>query len=352
MRIGILGKFLQDDAAGMAVFTALATQFNHHHFILFCDEHLAAANLPANLQLSPVCPGSGNAFVLKTWLSVRFPAILKKEQLDVLLSVNGFGKSNATLPYLTFITSWQTVKAHTALLSALQKTTGQLLVMQNEMQQQAAGFLQISPEEIMVTGWGAPAMYKPIEWEEKEAIKATFASDREFFLLAGQPLSAATITNVLKAFSLFKRRQLSNMQLLIPGQLPAGFVQKLDTYKFKNWVTVLENADAAMLPGLMAAAYGVICTATNEQLPFTAICAMQCGTAVITTGVNHMLANAALAVDGADHEALAEQLKMVYKDENQRSKLVTAGLQLTANYNIRAAADTLGNAIEKANRSM
>ena len=59
---------------------------------------------------------------------------------------------------------------------------------------------------------------EPISFEKREKVKEEYADGNEFFLHAGNINEDKNLMNLLKAFSAFKKRQRSNMQLLIIGK--------------------------------------------------------------------------------------------------------------------------------------
>ena len=76
----------------------------------------------------------------------------------------------------------------------------------------------------------------PLADAEKEEIKRKYVRGKEYFLAELADAVDEDVINLLKAFSLFKKRQQSNMQLILTGEINglAGVIrQRLETYKYR-----------------------------------------------------------------------------------------------------------------------
>jgi glycosyltransferase involved in cell wall biosynthesis len=62
-----------------------------------------------------------------------------------------------------------------------------------------------------------PDLFIPVDREQKQNIKDSFADGREYFLFMGGNHPIKNLVGLLKAFSLFKRWQKSNMKLIVTG---------------------------------------------------------------------------------------------------------------------------------------
>ncbi len=139
---------------------------------------------------------------------------------------------------------------------------------------------------------------------------------------------------LLKAFSLFKKRQQSNMQLLIIGGLEKSFkniTAKISTYKYRNEVKLLDVLSKKEIIELQAAAYCLLLF-SNKPIDLPHLQAMQAGVPAILLQNNHdeNIADIALHADVSNAESIAEQMKIIYKDENLRGRIVIAGKAIAA----------------------
>jgi len=174
---------------------------------------------------------------------------------------------------------------------------------------------------------------------EREKLKEEIAGGREYFFADVTGMGASKVMNLLKAFSLFKKRQLSNMRLVLAG---AGAIDKLDSYKYRE--------DICLYPGRtkdqMEAAYAVIHTLRRNDPGITILNAWRAKTPVITVtkgaGTFDGASEAVLRVKEDNINDLAEALKSLYKNEGIRNELIKRGAARVDTLNIRGSAAVIG----------
>lgn len=205
----------------------------------------------------------------------------------------------------------------------------------------------VSGTKISVPGLPVPAPFKPLDWNEKQAVKDEFTGAREFFLYSGVISPGNHIITLLKAFSLFKKRQLSNMQLVLAGPVlwPSGsFINKLETYKYREDVIQME-ATVEVLAKLAGAAYTCINTdTTSGYAPFQAQ-AVSCGAPIISCAAKAEPFFPGLITCNAEPEEIAEKMKQLYKDEHVKNTLAENALLAKQNCEPAVVAARLWKAI-------
>ncbi len=174
-----------------------------------------------------------------------------------------------------------------------------------------------------------PGTLSDLPWTEAESVRTRYTGGREYFLYSGDIDEGCRLIELLKAFSLFKKRQQSNMQLVIAG--PAtdatdAFEEKLSSYKYRADVVLLKDPLYEETVRLAAACYAMIYPPAGNQLPPALLLALQSAVALIAAGtpVNRELAGdaAAWADDSRVEEGLAEAMMLLYKDEDRKGELV------------------------------
>jgi len=168
-----------------------------------------------------------------------------------------------------------------------------------------------------------------LTWTEKENLKVKYAGGREFFITRSY-FSEEDLMVVLKAFSRFKKKQQSNMQLLITGmksdQYQAGF-EKLDSYKFRNDVHVYPSLDANVFQQTTAAAYALI-QPGNHTTGMGMLNALQMQVPVIVAEdpkIKEIGASSVLYATAGDYDSFSDQMSLVFKDEILRGDVIRKG---------------------------
>jgi hypothetical protein len=197
----------------------------------------------------------------------------------------------------------------------------------------------------------------PLADAEKEEIKRRYVRGKEYFLADLADAVDEDVINLLKAFSLFKKRQQSNMQLILTGEINgAGVVrQRLETYKYREDVHWQEDRPTAEVRQLSRAAYAILLLFDGHTLGAPLLNAWAAGVPVIAADgslLQEIAGDAALPAGAGDPASLAAQLMRIYKDENGRMDLIRRGLDRRGAYSRRGSIDALWEGIGKVFRPM
>ena len=211
---------------------------------------------------------------------------------------------------------------------------------------------KINPDKMDVVHPACDEDFKPVDFIEREKIKEDYAGGNEYFFYKEENTSLDNLLNLLKAFSLFKKRQKSNMHLLIASQyqINPSFLNQLNLYKFKNAVKIFNSISKSELTKITAGSYAAIYFNSNNFY-FSAPEGFQCDVPVITNDTEvcrEICDDAALYVNSAENRDIGEKMMLIFKDEKLRSALIDKGKQQAKKYIWDTAAEQLLQSIEKA----
>ena len=193
---------------------------------------------------------------------------------------------------------------------------------------------------------------------EKEEIKRKYVRGKEYFLADLAGAGEEDVIYLLKAFSLFKKRQQSNMQLFLTGRIKgsAGVIrERLETYKYREDVHWQEDGPAVEGGKVSRAAYAALLLFDGNTLGASLLNAWAAAVPVITMDgslLQEIAGDAALLAGAGDPASLAAQLMRIYKDENGRMDLIRRGLDRRGAYSRRGSIDALWEGIGKVFRPM
>jgi glycosyltransferase involved in cell wall biosynthesis len=197
-----------------------------------------------------------------------------------------------------------------------------------------------------------PGILSSLPWAEVESIRTRYTGGREYFLYTGDIDEQHRLIDLLKAFSSFKKRQQSNMQLVIAGFATDDsdtFEEKLSSYKYRADVVVLKEPAYEETLRLAAACYAIVYPFAGDVLPQAVLLAIQTGVALVAcdTPVNRELAGEAAAwTDAAlPEEDLARAMMLLYKDEERKQELVQKAKEQAAGFSPAGMLDTLAQII-------
>jgi glycosyltransferase involved in cell wall biosynthesis len=159
--------------------------------------------------------------------------------------------------------------------------------------------------------------------------------------------------NLLKAFSVFKKRMQTNMKLVLAGRLAwkyESFTESLGSYKYRNDIVLTGYVPEEELVKIIGAAYGLVYPSLLEGFGVPVLEAMQSNVPVITSinsSMQEIAKEAALYVNPDDHTDIADKMMLLYKDEKLKKELVEQGREVAKGYSWDKTADLLWQSILK-----
>jgi glycosyltransferase involved in cell wall biosynthesis len=348
------------------VFRRIAENHPEHQFIFLFDRPYGTnLTFSDNVQLQVIPPKARHALSFKWWYDVKVPLALKKFKADVFVSPDGFCSLRTRLPQvivvhdLAFLHHPEFIPKHHLLYykwytpKFLKKAT--IVATVSEFSKTDIITRYKTPEEkILNVGSAAKQIFRSVEWDQKELIKEAYADGFEYFVFVGGIHPRKNLMNLLKAFSLFKTRQHTNMKLLVVGRLAWQYnetIEKLKSYKYRDEVKMLGYLPDDELSRVIAGAYALVFPSYFEGFGVPILEAMQSSVPVVTSSTSSMMeigGDAALYADPNDPSEIADQLKTIYKDEALRSQLIGKGKIQAAKYSWDKTAELMWKAIEQA----
>lgn len=276
------------------------------------------------------------------WYRYRLPALLRKIGTDIYFSADGTIalKTGLRQVCLTGHPDWLThpkfysgghrsfYKKYEPLF--LQKANW-LMCFSSAHAELLNKLTPFSKEKMAICFPPANPAYKPIDEQQKETIRKKYTDGVEYFLFCGTVGPSGNLINLLKAYSIFKKRQKSQMRLVIAGTgitTDKNWIKAFRTYKFRDEVIQISKPSGDELSGLIAAAYAFVDPSYTTSWHNHAADAIQCGVPVICSNLpahREWFGQAALYSHPDDHSGLAEHMMLIFKDENRRNELISAG---------------------------
>jgi glycosyltransferase involved in cell wall biosynthesis len=331
-------------------FNAIAIKHPEHDLIFITDRPIAKEALTRkNTTIITIDPRPQNIFFWKFWYDRKLEKIVKKKQIEVLISLDEACSLRSEIPQLLVINKLPVYKRTTR--QFLQKAK-RITTVSDFLKKEIIGRYKIDGQKIDIIYSSIDKRYIPISFEEKQKTKEKYAEGKEYFLYAGTISPEKNLITLLKAFSFFKKRQKSNMQLLIvSNNLTAiDFQESLKTYKYREEVKLLLDLPFEEEKNIMASAYAFVYPSLYEVFPTKILEAMQCEVPVIA---NHMdilteiCAASIVYTNTNNFEEIADKMMLLFKDENKRNELIAKGSKLVLQYSIDKTADLLWQSIIK-----
>ena len=335
-------------------FIRIAPEYPSHQFVFItttaiADQHLVTAK---NITQVISSPKGKNIFMWKFWLNFTLPRLVKKHKATLLINTTGCCSLQTKVPqhlfisdlsYLNFphFSSRKVMYFFKKNIPVFCKKATTILAPSNFIKQQILKQLLVEEKNIQLFHIPVNEIYRPLSWQEKEIIKTTYTEGTEYFLFSGEINSHNNLINLLKAFTFFKTRQKSNMQLVITSNNVSpnnAFIQSFKTYKFRNEVQLLMDLPERELTAITGAAYAFVYPSLYDGTGMYVLQAMQCEVPVVTCdagALQEQAGDAALYANEANFEDIANKMMLLFKDESKRAALINKGIQLVADYELK-----------------
>ncbi|MBK5270363.1 MAG: glycosyltransferase family 4 protein [Bacteroidia bacterium] len=372
MRIAVNTRFLLDgyqEGFGYFVYETFKriTKDHPEHEFIFIFDRPYDQRFVFGPNVIPVVtgPAARHPLLWKLWYDVKVPAVLKKYKADIFVSCDSFCSLTTKLPQvlvvhdLSFLHHPAFIKKSHLLfykryMPRFLSKAKSIVTVSEFSKADISSHYKINPDKIDVVFSAVKEIFAPLNNEEKQETRNKYSGGREYFVYAGAIHPRKNLINLLKAFSGFKKRQQSNLKLLLAGRLAwkyESFIQNLKTYKYRNDVIMTGYIAEEELVKVIGSAYALVYPSFFEGFGVPVLEAMQCNVPVITTinsSMQEIAKMAALYADANDYNDMADKMMRIYKDESLRNELIKKGKQIAPLYSWQKTADLLWQSILKA----
>ncbi len=276
-------------------------------------------------------------FSIKYWYNISLPIILRKVKATLLINTDGMNSITSAIPQLLILPEVNFINKK--LINQIQKKLIQLFTFSEKQKKFVIENFSIHSDLVYSISISANEIYKPLALEYQQEIKERYTDQKEYFFSRINIYKDNNIINLLKAFSIFKKWQKSNMKLVIVGDL-FGDINEwnkiIETYKYKEDVIIINELATEEIAKLTAAAYCAIYINESDDIALPILEAMQCDVPII--GINNdkikeIGGDAVLYSNSLNIEDIAGQMQNIYKNENLRSKQILLGKNVIKQFN-------------------
>ena len=339
MRIAINASSLTSDH--FEIFLRLANRYTEHIFLFFFDSEPAGLTLPSNVHPVIIKPQQSIRWFPKLVYQRKVTTALKEYKAGIFIS-EAFVSLHTNVPQI-LVSPDLTYIFYPALLNKKQLSTAKkntpkflqkadtIVVNSHFFKNEIIKRFGIDNQKIKIIYPSSIKKIHSISEEEKIAVKEKYADGNEYFIYQGIISMEQNLVNLLKAFSFFKKRQRSKMQLFLTGKQGLKydeFIHLLASYKFKNEVIVKANESHSENEKLLSCAYASLYVPFYESKGNTILETMswQIPMVVSNTGfLKEYCGEAALYVDPGNFNDIADKMMLIFKDEQKRQELIQSG---------------------------
>ena len=297
---------------------------------------------PEPASFAPVKPLQMATSFWNRWrISSQMRRLLRKYQTKLLIGNPPMETTRLPVPY-GFLVGGQSLQAVPAKASHRVKKSwsGAAVILTDSVNSQELIIerFSVQPDKVVVLSAAPNEYFRPLDQEQKNGVRAFYTGSKDYFFSLLQEARPEQLTHLLKAFAIFKKKQQSNMHLVIAGISQATmqlFSAQKDSFRYRDDLHFLGALTTSETARLMASSYGLI-QAFDAHHSMTVLNAFQALTPVIAVkenAIREVAGDAILYTTGTDYEALATQMILLYKDEGLRSHLIENGRTRLQHFN-------------------
>ncbi|MBT8196487.1 MAG: glycosyltransferase family 4 protein [Bacteroidia bacterium] len=359
---------LKDKLEGIGWFTyqlflRIVRQHPEHTFLFLFDRKWSKEFVFAeNVIPVKINPPARHPILWHWWFNVSVPRVLKKYNVDLFVSPDGYLSLNTNVPSLQVIHDLNFehfpnfVKENHAkylrkYFPMFARKATRIATVSEFSKNDIIKTYDADEEKVDVIYNAAHKAYKKISNEERETIKNKYSEGNEYFVFVSAFNPRKNITNTLSAFKLFKEYNNTGHKLLMVGEKQYWTKEMQEAYdSCASDVILTGRLNVEELSKVMGSASVLVYASKFEGFGIPIIEAMKCGTPVITSNVSSMpevALDAAMLVDPNKPDEIANAMSEIISNSTLRNELIEKGLKRSEFFSWDKSAELLWKSMLK-----
>jgi glycosyltransferase involved in cell wall biosynthesis len=323
--------------------TRMVSSHPEHEFFLLCDRKVVLDwELPKNAHQVVLFPPARHPFLWYLFFEWSVAPMLKRLKADLFLSTDGWMSLRTKVPTLTVIHDINYEHAVDYLRPLYQwymkyffprfaHKAVRVATVSQYSKQDIAKMYHLSQDKIDVVYSGLNAGYHPLDSAEQQEVRQRYTGGKLYFIFVGSITKRKNLTNVIKAFDLFKQSDSMEIKLVVVGARVCwdeDLKNAYDSMQHQEDVIFLGRVENDVVVKLLASALALTYVSYFEGFGLPILEAFQTKTPVVTgncTSMPEVAGDAAILVDPNNIEQIENALISLAKDEELRNTLIARG---------------------------
>jgi len=361
---------IKDKLEGIGRFThetlsRITANHPEHEFIFLFDRRFSPEFIYSN-NVTPVVlsPPARHPLLWYLWFEFSVPRFLKIMKPDLFLSPDGYLSLKSTIPSLPVIHdinfehypkslpplfSWY----YRNYFPQFARKAARIATVSEFSKKDIAKTYTIHHEKIDVVYNGVNDGFKPLYENTIQQTRQQYSAGAPYFILTGAIHERKNISNLLKAYDLFRTTNPGNVKFLFAGNKKwwSDIMQTtLNEMNHKDDVIFTGRVNDEEMQLLTGSALAMVYVSFFEGFGIPVLEAMRCHVPVVASdaaALPEICDNAALLVDPNMVSSIAAGLGKITTDNALRKSLIEKGLQRCENFSWEKSAALLWQSIEK-----
>lgn len=287
-------------------------------------------------------PQARHPFLYYAWFQHSVKGLLNKMQPDLFLSPDGFlslGAKCKQLPVIHDInflhhpedSKWLTAKYYNHYFPKFAREATRIATVSEYSKQDIARNYGIDPGTIDVVYNGINHFFKAVDETEKQKTKQKYTAGKDYFVNVGSLHPRKNITNLIRAFALFKKESNSDHKLVLAGPKYWGVAEInkiIGETNLKEDIVFTGRLADEELNLVLGSALALTFIPYYEGFGIPLVEAMQAQVPIITSNVTSMpevAGNAALLVNPLEVNEIKNAMLQIFQKPALRESLIANG---------------------------
>jgi glycosyltransferase involved in cell wall biosynthesis len=335
----------------------------HTFYFLFDRPYSNEVLFSDNVIPIVIGPPTRHPFLWYIWLEWRIPRVLNSIKADLFLSTDGFislrskTRSCAVIHDINFEHRPQDLpffsrKYYRYFCPKYAKKANRLATVSEYSRRDIINTYGVDESKIDLIYNGASEKFFPISKSQAENVKDKYTSGLPYFVFVGSIHPRKNITNLLRAFELFREEYKSPFKMVIVGKkffLTKVMEQQLERMKFGSDVIFTGRLSSEELNEVMGAAWALTFVPFFEGFGIPLVEAMKCEIPILAskvTSLPEIAGDAAVWVEPESPGSIRDGMIRIVKEEGLRDLLIQKGKARRELYSWDHTASELWKTIE------
>jgi glycosyltransferase involved in cell wall biosynthesis len=276
------------------------------------------------------------------WFECRVASFLRKRNPDLFLSTDGFLPLHCNTPMVAVIHDinfehrpgdlpWLVRRYYRYFFPRFASKASRIVTVSEYSRRDIINQYDVPENKVDLAYNGANERYSPISPERIEEVRATYTGGAPYFIFVGSLHPRKNITNLLKAFQLFRDEYKGDFKLVVVGEkffLTRSMEEQLGKMSNRKDVIFTGRRPPGELNDLLGAAWAMTFVPYFEGFGIPIVEAMKCDIPVVAskvTSLPEIAGDAAIYVTPESPGSIRDGMIRIVKEKGLRQQLIEKG---------------------------